>query len=467
VSEGQAAGDKAQGGQAGQAPGQAEGQAGNGAGGQAEQAKVDLAGAPRDMLGARRALDQLDVPDAMGAAPVLGWRCWRLEWIDDKTPALRSPHRSMLWLPGKAQTARPCKKCQEVLDARQPRLDELSCGPYLEQIAQAFGDVAEQQAGKVVHGQAKEEGAGSPGTGSSGAGGGKEAGKGKAHDPDDCGCGLNAWETELQAITHQGRDMVRGEVAMWGRVRRFELGWRAEHAAPRRLVGNFSEREAQVIRDAWNIEVERESPLAVLRSDRTGMLIVAALAMWAALAVGLRIGGETLEMWRAWQLGHEHRLGPIYSPIRSIGMTLGTLLIVSAVLMRQRLSSLVGRGARDERQVAQRQRALGQVVQWALYAYVIAICCSLAPAFFVGDIGARAMMRRVSESGQARTSRPGDDPTAWAKGWQQLGQAEGQCMERSAEQLGADNGNGVRVCLKGAGTRRARVVIEPREASVR
>lgn len=72
----------------------------------------------------------------------------------------------------------------------------------------------------------------------------------KACEGENCLCGYNAFTTRdmMDRSLDHDRCPVIGEIEMWGRVREFDLGWRAENVQIKRLIV----REMEAIRKGMN-----------------------------------------------------------------------------------------------------------------------------------------------------------------------------------------------------------------------
>jgi hypothetical protein len=175
--------------------------------------------------------------------PMIGWRYWRIE--DGK---IISPQRRSVWAEGLLTWDGVCR-----CGALQPMPAE---APWMLRAPRAVGRAL-----------------------------------GVAH----CHCGINAWIDQETVLANELRayrtQAAVGSVALWGRVEKYETGYRAEHAQIRSLHATSPEVEEQVRKAAEAAGIKYAGvlrpALGRLRFLRAGWQLALVLALVVVIASDL------------------------------------------------------------------------------------------------------------------------------------------------------------------------------------
>lgn len=253
-----------------------------------------------------------------------------------------------------------------------------------------------------------------------------------AEDADDCHCGINAWVSEAElARSAYGRTEVWGEVALTGRVRQFDLGWRGEHGRPRKLWVRDNQPLADAISARYGCPVINFRPQitdadAVPKSWRIAWVATLVVLAGAIMAMPLHIE-ITRRRWE--QIGEAGQLlansgGVQFSTLTYIGIAIFGVGIAALPLFALAVSMAAAFRRGEVQSMTDTHWSGvfdGRIKRTAAGALFLALLAmSIVTAIDRGYVARGPVVEQVAKTGIPHVSRPGKDrasASGWARGW--------------------------------------------------
>lgn len=266
-------------------------------------------------------------------------------------------------------------------------------------------------------------------------------------DPSSCLCGINAYVDEQHLLTGEyALKPVWGQVQMWGHVRKFEKGWRAERARPVKLWTTLGREEARMLSEQYSCPVEHVSRYEIIARAYSGPIwqkVIRPLMVLFLIAPLLRLVGAIDELRTELALGRAGSVANGHSALELVGDLTGMIVMLAfwvITIRGMRVDRKSDISMERARQIQGLKRMSSSVLLLMFLGLAAALVPSMAWQITHENIEDTKLMQQAVETNKTVYSDPDKNPYDWYQAWDTLDDKPDHCWHRSADDIDAKRG---------------------------